>query len=346
MKRWGLPLILSACLLWGLASWTGCVPRGNTGAPRSLVPSSEATSATPAATPALETTPVPPSSTSPPITFAVIGDFGSDDASERAVAKLVASRKPSFILTTGDNYYVEAGGSGTARYERAVGAFYGAWLKGTTSGSRHPIGSAAVNSFFPTMGNHDYSDAHGPETYLSYFTLPGAGFANTSGNERYYEFVEGPVHFFALDSNSQEPAGTSPDSMQGRWLRQRLAASQSPWNVVYFHHPAYSSDAFHGSLARMQWPFAAWGADVVISGHVHTYERINRDGIVYFVNGAGGERPLYTFAAPVAGSQVRFNATVGAQIATATDTTLEFSFITANGQLVDSYRLNAASTAK
>ena len=42
----------------------------------------------------------------------------------------------------------------------------------------------------------------------------------------------------------------------------------------------------------MQWPFAAWGADAVLSGHAHAYERIERDGIVYFVNGLGGRSPL------------------------------------------------------
>ena len=56
----------------------------------------------------------------------------------------------------------------------------------------------------------------------------------------------------------------------------------------------------------MQWPYASWGADAVISGHDHTYERIFADGIVYFVNGLGGHG-TYGFITPVSGSQVRYN---------------------------------------
>jgi hypothetical protein len=120
---------------------------------------------------------------------------------------------------------------------------------------------------------------------LTYFDLPGAGFSNSSGNERYYDFVEGPIHFFALNSNKEESDGTSSRSRQAIWLKAGLAASTSTWNVVYEHHPPYSSDLVHGSTPSMQWPFASWGADAVLSGHAHAYERIERDGVVYFVNG-------------------------------------------------------------
>jgi hypothetical protein len=90
----------------------------------------------------------------------------------------------------------------------------------------------------------------------------------------------------------------------------------------------------------MQWPLAAWGADAVISGHAHTYERVTRDGIVYFVNGLGGAKK-YAFGSPVAGSSVRYNAEWGAQIVTATETTLDFGFYNTHGQLIDGWRLSA-----
>ncbi|MGB4628034.1 MAG: metallophosphoesterase, partial [Propionicimonas sp.] len=190
---------------------------------------------------------------------------------------------------------------------------------------------------FPAMGNHDYTDARpSPETYLDYFDLPGDGFTNTSGNERYYDFGEGPVHFFVLNSNPQEPDGTDETSSQAEWLQQQLAASGSAWNIVVDHHPPYSSDADHGSTPGLQWPFAAWGADVVISGHAHTYERVMRDGITYFVNGLGGS-PFDKFTTPVSGSVVRYNDTWGAQRVTVTPSTLTFDFLTTEGALVDSH---------
>ena len=270
----------------------------------------------------------------------MVGDYGVADENELAVAKLVSSQNPDFVVTAGDNYYAEAGGRGTSRYDKSVGAYYGAWMKDVPGkGSDRAANTIAVNAFFPTLGNHDYTDAS-LETYLTYFTLPGAGLTSTSGNERYYDFVRGPVHIFVLNSNPQEPDGTSAGSVQAQWLQKQLAASTSPWNVVFAHHPPYSSDGVHGSTPRMQWPFADWGADAVISGHVHTYERLVRDGTVYFVNGLGGEAPRHSFSNPVAGSAFRYNSGFGAQKLTATADTLDFEFYDVYGTLVDTYRLS------
>lgn len=265
-----------------------------------------------------------------------------DDGNEAAVARLVTSWAPAYIITTGDDYYSPAGGAGTGKYDESTGAYYGAWLKDiTTTGKRLPVGPAQVNAFFPSLGNHDYGAATpGPQTYLTYFDLPGAGFANSSGYERYYDFVEGPIHFFVLNSNGAEPDGTSSTSRQAVWLKAGLAASTSTWNVVYEHHPPFSSDLFHGSTPSMQWPFAAWGADAVLSGHAHAYERIERDGIVYFVNGLGGA-PRYLFGLPLADSRVRYNADWGAQKVTVTEDALVFEFWSASGELIDSYKLPA-----
>ena len=92
----------------------------------------------------------------------------------------------------------------------------------------------------------------------------------------------------------------------------------------------------------MQWPFAQWGADVVFSGDEHSYERILRDGIVYFVNGLGGQWP-YSLGTPIAGSVAQYNATNGAQrvIATNTSMTFEFYSIANGGTLIDSYTITA-----
>jgi hypothetical protein len=281
------------------------------------------------------------------VTFAVIGDYGMDDSHERKVADLIASWHPAFVITTGDDYYAPAGGTGTGRYDESTGAYFAAWLKDiTTTGRRLPTGRAAVNAFFPSLGNHDYSDAvPSPQTYLTYFTLPGTGFANSSGNERYYDYVEGPIHFFVLNSNREEPDGTSATSRQARWLKSGLAASSSVWNVVYDHHPPFSSDSVHGSTGYMQWPFAAWGADAVFSGHAHAYERVMRDGIVYFVDGLGGAA-RYGFGSPVAGSAFRFSSDGGAQRVTASETTLTCEFRTVRDRVVDSWVATATSPGR
>src|SRR6185369_16739457 len=152
---------------------------------------------------------------------------------------------------------------------------------------------AAQNRFWPSLGNHDWMTASA-QPYLNYFALPN--------NERYYDFVKGDVHFFVIDSDPAETDGTSSTSTQGNWLKNKLAASSSKWKVVYFHHAPYCSDQMHGSTTYMQWPFKTWGADIVLSGHAHIYERIITDGFPYIVNGLGGES-IYSFiSTPVPGS--------------------------------------------
>lgn len=275
-----------------------------------------------------------------PMVFAIIGDYGMDDRHERDVARLVSSWNPSFIIATGDDYYDPAGGWGTGQYDESTGAYYGKWLKDiTTVGKRYPVATATVNAFFPVLGNHDYSDASLGD-YLEYFKLPGDGFRNSSGNERYYDFVQGPVHFFALNTNKAEPSGTSATSSQARWLKKNLNASTSRWNIVYGHHPPYSSDSVHEPATWMRWPYAQWGADFVISGHSHVYERISRNGITYMVNGLGGA-PRYSFKSATTGSKVRYRSDWGAQKVTVSEAGIKFEFYNIAGKKIDTLQVSA-----
>ena len=258
-----------------------------------------------------------------PVTFAVIGDYGSANGYERAVAMLVKSWSPAFIVTVGDNNY-PSGASTTI--DANVGQYYANFIYPYTGAYSS---NATVNRFFPTLGNHDWLTTNAAP-YLSYFTLPG--------NERYYDVVRGPVHLFALDSDRSEPDGTIAASTQGTWLQSHLAASTACWKLVFLHHAPYSSAA-HGSNTTSQWPYQAWGASAVLAGHDHTYERILVNGFPYFVNGAGGSG-LYAFGAPIAGSIVRYNALNGAMRITATRSSIVFQFINVNGVLIDTHTLN------
>ncbi len=279
------------------------------------------------------------------VIFAAFGDYGDGAGSknEQAVADLVDSFFPDFIITTGDNNYIDS--SKTAAWDEVVGDYYGQYI-------RYPAGSTSdhapgpeTNAFFPSLGNHDW-DAGGQEAY---FDLPGAGIpsSNTSGNERYYDFVRGPVHFFAIDSDDSEPDGRTSDSKQARWLQAQLAASTSPWKIVFMHHPPYSSSEKHGSEKDLQWPYDKWGVTAVLAGHDHLYERIVRDdysddddGIPYFITGAGG-KSLYSFGTRVAGSEVRYNANYGSMIVEASSTRITFEFwsVEDGGTLIDTYTI-------
>ena len=266
-------------------------------------------------------------------TFAVIGDYGADSAEEAAVAGLITNvLKPEFIVTVGDNNY---GAHTQAGYDAAIGQYYSQYI-GSYTGQYGP--GSPVNRFWPALGNHDWSDTTGYQAYLDYFTLPG--------NERTYDVVQGPVHLFIINSDSHEPSGISSSSEQALWLQSALAASTSPWNFVVLHHAPYSSGTEHGSNATLQWPFAQWGADAVLAGHDHDYERLEVSGIPYFVNGLGG-RSIYELDPPLPQTVVRYNQNYGAMrvIATATHVTFQFWSIANGGTLVDSLTIPAANVS-
>lgn len=261
---------------------------------------------------------------------AVIGDFGNGSPAEAAVADLVTSWDPDFIVTVGDNNY----GDLATGWEENVGAFYGQYiLQDSSSGNaRYPLQTGTIQRFFPAVGNHD-TDGHGGSAaaMIDYFhdragggigRLP-VGTGNIDPFGMYYDFVAGEAHFWIVDSDH----GASR-AAQKEWLEQGLAASTSQWNLVFVHHPPFSS-ALHGNSTYMQWPFQEWGADVVLSGHDHSYELlVVNDGVYhdfpFFVNGLGGRR-LYEFTNILPWSVARYNEGFGAQLLKISRNSLEFT---------------------
>lgn len=247
-----------------------------------------------------------------PVRFAVIGDFGLAGPAAEAVAGLVAAWDPEFVVTVGDNNYPSGS---ELTFDQNVMAYYGDYVR--------------EERFFPALGNHDWGN-------YTVETLPfPTFFPYLPGNKRYYDLVTGPVHILVLDSDPREPDGVTPESKQGQWLREKLRTSTAAWQVVVFHHAPYSSGR-HGNMEWMQWPFAEWGADLVLTGHDHTYERIHRDGIVYIVNGLGGA-PRYDFRHQAEGSVVKYNEEHGALFIVATERDISATFLNVEGTLVDRF---------
>ena len=257
-----------------------------------------------------------------------IGDFGvaaygdGRTAIERAVTDGVKRWNPEFIFTTGDNNYP---GGALSTMDVNIGQFFHDYIypyPGT-------YGSGATsNRFFPCLGNHDWVNNGQPQS--DYFALPG--------NERYYSHRRGPVELFIINSNA-DPDGTSSTSVQGRWLQAALASSTARWKLVSVHFPPYSADVGGVAYPGLRWPFANWGASAVFAGHDHVYARIHTDGIVYFLNGLGGEN-IAAFGGSSAAA-FRYNSDYGAMRLEATDTNLVFHFITRANVVVDSYVLGA-----
>ena len=242
-------------------------------------------------------------------TFAVIGDYGSNDSNELAVVNLVKNWNPDFIITVGDNNY-DKGSQETI--DDNIGKYYhdfiGNYMGHFGAGSDEP-------RFFPSLGNHDW-ETPGAKPYLDYFTLPG--------NERYYDFVKGPVHFFVIDSDGREPDGTTSNSVQAKWLENKLLNSTSNFNIVYFHHPPYTSSE-RGPIKNMRWPFKAWKTDLVLTGHDHYYEKLNVKGLPYLIVGSGG-KSLNMIDNSVPESQFHYDRGFGAVLVKVKPYSMKFKF--------------------
>jgi len=259
----------------------------------------------------------------PSVVFSVIGDYGIGNENERAVAELVASWNPDFVITTGDNNY-PLGGYDTI--DENIGQYFHQFI--ANYNGDFGSGSTEVNRFFPSMGNHDwFTDDAKP--YLDYFDLPG--------NERYYQFSWQFIDFFILDSFWTEPDGVLSDSIQVNWLNEQLSQSSADWKIVYFHHAPYTS-GYHLSSTWMRWPFDEWGADLVLSGHSHVYERLEVSGLTYIVNGLGGGSK-YDFIDILPESLVRYNQEFGAMRVEVSPSQINGIFMNTAGEIIDKFTI-------
>lgn len=261
----------------------------------------------------------------PDLRFAVIGDYGLDGDNEAAVATLVLGWDPALVFTVGDNNYYSGEAS---TIDVNIGKYYQSLIS-PYKGVFGPGG--AENKLFPSPGNHDWG-AGDLDPYLDYFTLPG--------NERYYRLRRGPCEFFMIDSDDHEPDGNAATSVQAQWLEAALADSDAPFKVVMMHHPPYSSGIHHGSVG-MRWPYGEWGADLVVAGHDHDYERLVVDDVTYLVAGTGGAS-LRAFDVEEVGTQRGHADAFGALQGRVNANELTVEFIATSGGIVDRVTLLAA----
>ena len=203
-----------------------------------------------------------------------------------ATAELIQALPTAQVFTLGDNAYPDGAAADYACYEATWGAF-----KDRT----HPV-----------PGNHEYHQP-GAAPYFAYFGT-AAGTAGTG----YYSYDLGTWHILALNSESSV-------SEELTWVNADLAAHPATCTLAYWHRPFFTSGAVHApdSAMRPIWDaLQATGAEIVISGHNHQYERFapqlsdgtaSTEGIRQFVAGTGGFHSLYDFTTPpTPNSEVRY----------------------------------------
>ena len=242
------------------------------------------------------------------------GDIASCTSSgDEATADLLDSIAGT-VFTTGDNAYPDGTATDFATcYEPSWG--------------RHKSRTR------PTPGNHEYHTT-GAGGYFDYF-----GAAAGRRGEGYYSYDLGAWHIVVLNSNLSMLAGSS----QEQWLRRDLAAHSATCTLAYWHRPRFSSGP-HGSSTEPQPLWQAlydYGADVVLAGHDHTYERFAPQdpsgkldvarGLRQFVAGMGGASH-YAIHTPIVNSEVHNDDTYGVLKLTLHASSYDWQFIPEAGQ--------------
>lgn len=248
------------------------------------------------APPSTEASPPPASTTTPPPPDPVLvgaGDIATGGPGDDATAALLDDIDGT-VFTTGDNVY-----------DRGTAAEYARYYDPTWG--RHRARTR------PSPGNHDYL-TDGAAGYFGYFGdaagVPGQG---------YYSYELATWHVIALNSS----IAMSPGSAQEQWLRADLAAHPTQCTLAYWHDPVFTSGESHppSTVARpLYQALYDSGADVVVWGHNHQYERFAPQdptgaldparGLRAFVVGTGGASH-YSFGPVRANSEVRNADTFG-----------------------------------
>jgi hypothetical protein len=248
-----------------------------------------------------------------------ISDCANDGDSITAemLDEAVAEDPEAIVFTTGDNVY----GEGTP--EQFAQCYEPTW-------GRHKDRTR------PSAGNHEYAttDAEG---YFAYF-----GEAAGEPGQGYYSYEAGAWQVLVLNSNCDEIGGCDAGSPQETWLRQELESSEAACTVAYWHSPLFSSGQ-HGNDPTVQALFTALyddGAEVVINGHDHNYERFAPQdpqgthdpvaGVRQFVVGTGG-RGNREFGDLVPNSEARFIDTFGILKMSLYDNGYEWEFVPEDG---------------
>jgi len=193
----------------------------------------------------------------------------------------------------------------------------------------------------PAVGNHEYG-TKGAAGYFAYF-----GAAAGPPGKGYYSYDIGSWHLISLNSNCGS-VGCGPGSPQLTWLQSDLASHPNSCTLAYWHHPLVSSGPHGttGAVGSLWNVLYSGGADLILNGHDHDYERFAPQtpqgladpayGIREFVVGTGG-RSHYTFSAIKPNSEVRNDNTFGVLMLTLHKASYSWRFVPeAGGTFTDS----------
>jgi 3',5'-cyclic AMP phosphodiesterase CpdA len=255
--------------------------------------------------------------------FAVIGDFGTGEDDEFAVAaQMLSSHRESaldLVLAVGDNIYP----NGSARY--------------FVKNFEEPFAGLLKErvKFYVALGNHDVEAGRKDQLQYPLFNMGGSNYYTISrGN--------GLVEIFVIDT-------TAYDAGQANWLENSLRTSRAKWKIAAMHHPLYSSAKKHGSdpkiCAMLEPLFTRYHVQVVFAGHDHVYERTKlQKGIQHFITGAGGKmrRGDIDMKSPIRAAS--YDADNSFMVVELDENEMAFKSISEKGEIVDSGIIKQATS--
>jgi hypothetical protein len=279
-------------------------------------PSAAPTEAAPTLAPTAAPTPTEPPPT--PAVLLAAGDISScGNDNDEATARLIEARQGTVAML------------GDSAYDRGSPEEF--------AGCYDPTWGRFRDRTRPTVGNHEYLTP-GASGYFAYFG-ESAGPAGLG----YYSYDLGAWPIIVLNSMCWEVGGCTADDPQAVWLAEDLRAHPAECTLAYWHFPRYSSGR-HGSMDVVD---AYWdllyqaGAEIVLTGHDHSYERFAplddrgiadpARGLREFVVGTGGGSH-YGFPLVLPNSEVRDAATFGVLVLTLFEDHYTWEFVPVEGK--------------
>jgi acid phosphatase type 7 len=249
-----------------------------------------------------------PESPPPSPTIAAAGDISCQNTSchDDETSNLLVADPPTKVLTLGDNQYENGE---LVHFEKYYMPDWGR-VKSIT---------------MPSPGNHD---------------PPASGYTAYYGKPANYSYDLGKWHLISLDSTNITGATAFLDSDLAQNPGRRCI-------LAYWHHPRFSSGSSHGNnsaLGPLWTRLYAAGADVILNGHEHIYERFapqtpsavaSPTGIRQFTAGTGG-KALHGIGTVRANSEVRLASVYGVLRMTLHPTSYEWRLQGEDGQTYDS----------
>jgi hypothetical protein len=250
------------------------------------------------------------------------GGLGSEGACrQQATADLMVAGTFDAVLALGDLQYDSAT---VTNFQRSYDLSWGR-VKPQT---------------YPVIGNHEGTTATSGSGYCTYFGA--AAHCNPSGRQggaAFYSFDLGTWHVVVLNSNCAR-VSCDPGGPQEQWLRADLAAHPAACTLGLMHHPLVASgEGEEGATPAVRPLWQALydaNADLVLSGHDHSFERFTPmapdgvadpvRGIRQIISGVGG-KGTQSAVSIRPGSEIRNGTSLGVARVTLRPTGYDWQFV-------------------